>query len=71
MTSAKKKALQAAAAQVRALGVDLTNDYHAEVRISTAVEIADIARAYGYRKPRHANGSLARCFFRYLQRCCA
>lgn len=57
----------AASRQAIAAGIPFDRDFHA---LSTAHvdSLCTIARAVGYRKPRNANGSLARCFYAYLNR---
>ncbi len=42
-------------------------DFHS-LRSSVVEDLANEARARGYRKPRDANGSLARYFHAYLRR---
>ena len=34
----------------------------------TVLQLVDVAKAVGYRRPKNANGSTARCFFAYLAR---
>lgn len=48
-------------------GLDLTADFFT-LSSSTVLELADVAKAVGYRRPRNANGSTARYFFAYLAR---
>jgi hypothetical protein len=55
------KALDSAQQQ----GVDFEIDYHAQ---SIGGLLAELARSYGYRKPKNANGSTGRYFFQRLQR---
>jgi hypothetical protein len=49
-------------------GVDFTRDYHADVSMSKAARIAEVARQAGYRKSKNAPGSTARMYFQYLSR---
>jgi len=48
-------------------GIDFHDDYF-KLSLSDAGRLADSAKTYGYRKPKNANGSTARYFFRLLQR---
>ena len=48
-------------------GLDLTADFFT-LSSSTVLELVDVAKAVGYRRPRNANGSTARYFFAYLAR---
>lgn len=48
-------------------GIPFDSDFHALSTRHTD-SLVSIARAVGYRKPRNANGSLARCFYAYLNR---
>lgn len=48
-------------------GVPLDENYHK--LSSTIVEgIVEAAKAYGYRKPKNANGSRARCFYEFANK---
>ena len=47
--------------------LDLKADFFT-LSSSTVLELADVAKAVGYRRPRNANGSTARYFFAYLTR---
>lgn len=62
-TTATKKA----AALALLPHLDLTADFHA-LDSDTVLQLADVAKAVGYRRPRNANGSTARYFFAYLAR---
>ena len=62
-TTATKKA----AALTMLPGLNLTADFHT-LDSGTVLQLADVAKAVGYRKPRNANGSTARYFFEYLTR---
>jgi hypothetical protein len=44
-----------------------TDDFHA-LRSEQVQVLLDVAKEWGYREPKHANGSRARCFFYMLQR---
>lgn len=46
-------------------GADFDTDFHAQ---SIGGAMAELAREYGYRKPKNANGSTGRYFFQRLQR---
>lgn len=48
-------------------GVPLGQDYH-RLNWDMKERIADAAKAHGYRKPKNANGSTARCFYEYCNR---
>lgn len=49
-------------------GIDVkADDFHA-LRSEQVEGLLHWAKAYGYRKPKNANGSKARCFFTMLQR---
>jgi hypothetical protein len=48
-------------------GAPLDADFHA-LGSSVIEAIVEAARAYGYRKPKNANGSRARYFHAYLMR---
>lgn len=60
-------ATKKAAALALLPGLDLAADFHA-LNSATVERLVEVARAVGYRKPRNANGSTARCFFAYLAR---
>ena len=47
--------------------LDLAADFHT-LDSDTVLQLVDTAKAVGYRRPRNANGSTARCFFAYLAR---
>lgn len=47
--------------------LDLKADFFT-LSSSTVLELVDVAKAVGYRRPRNANGSTARYFFAYLAR---
>lgn len=47
--------------------LDLKADFFT-LSSSTIVELVDVAKAVGYRRPRNASGSTARYFFAYLAR---
>lgn len=49
-------------------GIDFSRDYHADVSMSDAVRIAEVAKMAGYRKSKNAPGSTARMYFQYLSR---
>lgn len=51
----------------RDYGVPMGRDFHT-LRTEHTEALCDVARAFGYRKPRNASGSLARCFYSYLNR---
>ena len=55
------------AALERAAGVDFRADFHA-LPSSAVAALLDAADRYGYRTPRNASGSRARCFFQFLTR---
>jgi len=44
-----------------------TDDFYA-LRSEQVQVLLDVANEWGYREPKHANGSRARCFFYMLQR---
>ena len=44
-----------------------TTDYHV-LPMFSQILLAEEAKAYKYRKPKNANGSLGRYFFEYLRR---
>lgn len=49
-------------------GIDVKGgDFHALSSAQTG-RLLEWAKAYGYREPKNANGSRARCFFYMLQR---
>lgn len=50
---------------VQRFGVNFNTDFHAQ---SIGGKMAELAREYGYRKPKNANGSTGRYFFQLLQR---
>jgi hypothetical protein len=47
------------------LGVDFKKDFHAQ---AIGGQMHELAKIYGYRKPKNANGSTGRYFFYLLQR---
>ncbi len=51
----------------RAKGIPLGVDFYA-LPLSQKAELAEIAKVIGYRAPRNASGSAARCFFYYMQK---
>jgi len=46
-------------------GVDFDSDFHAQ---SVGEYLSDLAKDFGYRKPKNANGSTGRYFFQLLRR---
>lgn len=48
-------------------GINSDEDFHA-LPVSQVDALVEEARRFGYRKPRHANGSRARYFYEYLRR---
>jgi len=46
-------------------GVDFRADFHSQ---NIGLLMAELAKDYGYRKPKNANGSTGRYFFQLLQR---
>jgi hypothetical protein len=48
-------------------GINMHLDYYA-LRYDENVRLAELARAFKYRKPRGANGSTARYFFAYVNK---
>ena len=59
---------QEAKAYLQQNGIDFTKDFYETVGITNATMMVETAQKVGYRKPANAPGSLARCFFYYLQR---
>lgn len=53
--------------QLNAHGVPMGQDFH-QLNSRTVESILAAAKAHGYRKPRQANGSTARCFYEYANR---
>lgn len=56
-----------AAAIAMVNNIPLHQDFHA-LGSDTVTRIVDAAKAYGYRKPKNANGSTGRYFYAYLCR---
>jgi hypothetical protein len=48
-------------------GINFSEDFHT-LNSSQVEAILEAAKSWGYRKPKNANGSRARCFFAYLAR---
>jgi hypothetical protein len=48
-------------------GLNLTADFYT-LNSDTVLQLVDVAKAVGYRRPSNANGSTARYFFAYLAR---
>lgn len=48
-------------------GLNLAAEFYT-LNNDTVLQLVDAAKAVGYRRPRNANGSTARCFFAYLAR---
>jgi hypothetical protein len=53
--------------QARVLGIDFSKDFYAQ-RVNVGGICADLAKMYGYRRPKNANGSRGRYYFMRLQR---
>ena len=54
---------------LKELGIPRGENFHV-LRSSKVDELLDVARKYGYQKPKNANGSRGRYFHDYLQRAC-
>ena len=50
-----------------AVGCEIPADFHT-LDSNQVHRVLMEAEQYGYRKPRNANGSKARCFFQFVQR---
>lgn len=50
------------------LGMDFKKDFHI-YSFRFATELTEYAKKTGYRQPKNANGSLARCFFYHIAKC--
>lgn len=48
-------------------GLDFSADFHT-LGSAKVEQLLEVAKAVGYRRPKNANGSTARCFFEYLAR---
>ncbi|MGH9931702.1 MAG: hypothetical protein ACREA9_21070 [Pyrinomonadaceae bacterium] len=48
-------------------GIDFTSDFFT-LSTDQVLALVDMAKSWGYRKPRNANGSTARYFFAFLAR---
>lgn len=54
---------------LRELNIPRGEDFHV-LSSSKVSALVDVARKYGYQKPKNANGSRGRYFHDYLQRAC-
>jgi len=62
-----EKGKQVARGILRNHGVILGRNYH-QLSYNQVDKIVEAAKEYGYRKPKNANGSRARCFYEFANR---